>query len=242
MCTGAAWFCSRWTTITCSIDGVPCQRLVRHLLERDDLAAAPAAVRGDEEFALRIVDAIAKRFGAEAAEHHRMDGANARAREHRDGQLGYERQIQRDAIAFLDAKGLEDVRELADLAVEIEIGQRAPVAGLAFPDEGRLVAAPRAHVPIEAVRGDVDLAVGEPLRIGRVPLEHLRERLDPLELAREAGPERFGIFRRSCINTGIVDEGLGAELFRWSEAAVFFQEGFNFGRHRLGHEPEYMIS
>ena len=44
------------------------QRLVGHLLERHDLAAAVAAVRGDEQLALRVVDAIAQRFGAEAAE------------------------------------------------------------------------------------------------------------------------------------------------------------------------------
>ena len=33
--------------------------------------------------------------------------------------------------------------------------------------------------------------------------------------------------------------GLRVELFRGSEAALFFQEGFNFSRHRLGHEPQY---
>ena len=41
--------CSRCTTTTFLIDGVPFERFVGHLLERHDLAAAPAAVGGDEQ-------------------------------------------------------------------------------------------------------------------------------------------------------------------------------------------------
>ena len=63
------------------------QRLVGHLLQRDDLTAAPAAVGGDEQRALRVVDAIAQRLRAEAAEHDGVHRADARAREHRDRQL-----------------------------------------------------------------------------------------------------------------------------------------------------------
>ena len=118
------------------------QRFVGDLLQRDDLAAALAAVGGDEQRALRVVDAIAQRLGAEAAEHDGVNRADARAREHRDRELGNQRQVDRDAIAALDAERLQHVRELADLPVQIEVGQRAAIAGLAFPDERRLV--PRA--------------------------------------------------------------------------------------------------
>ena len=77
------------------------QRLVGHLLERDDLAAPVAAVGGDEQHGLRVVDAIAQRLGAEAAEDDAVDGADARAREHRDRELGNQRQVERDAVAAL---------------------------------------------------------------------------------------------------------------------------------------------
>ena len=80
------------------------QRLVGHLLERHDLAAAVAAVGGHEQHALRVVDAVAQRFRAEAAEDHAVDRADARAGEHRDGELGNERQVERDAIAALHAE------------------------------------------------------------------------------------------------------------------------------------------
>ena len=53
---------SRCTTTTCWIDGVSVQRLVGRLLERHDLAAAIAAVGGDEHRRLRVVDAIAQRL------------------------------------------------------------------------------------------------------------------------------------------------------------------------------------
>ena len=76
------------------------ERLVGHLLERHDLAAAIAAVGGDEQRGLRVVDAIAQRLGAEAAEDDAVDRADARAREHRDRELGNQRHVERDAIAL----------------------------------------------------------------------------------------------------------------------------------------------
>ena len=82
------------------MDGVPVTRLVGNLLERDDLSAPMAAIGGDQQAARRVVDPIAQRLGAEAAEHDAVHGADPRAGEHGDGQLGNERQIDRHAIAF----------------------------------------------------------------------------------------------------------------------------------------------
>ena len=73
----------------------------------------------------------------------RVDRADARAGEHRDRQLGNQRHVDRDAIALLHAERLQDVRELAHLAVQVAVGQRPAVARLPFPDDRRLVAAPR---------------------------------------------------------------------------------------------------
>src|SRR6185436_127836 len=175
----------------------------------------------------RIVDAIAKRLGAEAAEDDRVHGADARASQHRNGELRNQRQIQRDAITLRHAERLQDVRELTDLAIEIEVGQRSAIAGLAFPDECRLVAPGGADMPIEAVGGDVDLAADEPLGIRRIPLEDFRPRRDPLELLRETGPEGFGILRGSRVDGGIVDERAGAKFVGRSEAAILFEKSLD---------------
>ena len=92
----------------------------------------------------------------------------------------------RDAVAGLDALALQDVGELAHLAVQHLIRQDAAVAGFAFPDDGGLVAARAGEVAVEAVGADVELAADEPLRVRLVPDEHLVPALDP--------GQRFGLF------------------------------------------------
>ena len=72
---------------------------VRHLLERDDVAAAPGAVLREEDLRSAVVDALAERVRAEAAEDDRVRRADACAREHRDGGLGDHAHVDRDAIA-----------------------------------------------------------------------------------------------------------------------------------------------
>src|SRR5436190_18363697 len=111
------------------------QRFVRHLFQRHDGAAPPPAVCSDQEIALRVVDTVSKGIRAELAKHDRLRRAYARAGQHRDRELGYERQIDRDAVAALDAERLEYVRELVDLSIQVEIGQRAAIARLTFPDD-----------------------------------------------------------------------------------------------------------
>ena len=76
------------------------ERLVGNLLERHDLAAAIAAIGGDEQLGLLVVDAVAQRLGAEAAEDDAVDGADPGAGEHRNRELGDERHVERDAIAL----------------------------------------------------------------------------------------------------------------------------------------------
>ena len=200
------------------------ERFVRHLLQRHDLAAPPAAVRGHEQRRLRVVDAIAQRLGAEAAEDHRMHGADARAREHRDRQLRDERQVERHAVAALDAERLQDVGELADLAIEIEVGQRPAVARLAFPDERRLVPARSARVAIDAVDAGVQRAADEPLRVRRLPVEHARPRREPLELRAKPAQKAFGIPLGARVDVLVAHVGLRAKRLGRRKRAVLPQQ------------------
>jgi hypothetical protein len=149
------------------------ERLVGVALERHRLAAAIAAVGGDEHLGAGVVDAIAQRFGRETAEHHRVHGADARAGEHGHDRLGDHGQVDRHAIALLHAEMLEHVAAKIHLAVQVPVGQRAAIAGLALPDDRRLVAARAGNVPIDAVHAGVELAAGEPLGVWGRPFEHL---------------------------------------------------------------------
>jgi hypothetical protein len=200
------------------------QRIVRDLLQRDNRPSAPPSVGGDEHVALRIVDAIAQRISTEPTENHGVRGAEPGAGEHRDRELGNQRKVDRDAIAAPNAKRLQHVCELANLAVQIEVRQRPPLARLAFPDERRLVAARPAHVSIDAVDARVNRSADEPLRMRRRPLEHLRPRREPFELRCERCPERFRVLVGARVDICIVDIGLRAEFFRRWKAAIFLEE------------------
>ena len=81
-----------------------------------------------------------------------MSGADARASEHGDRQLGNQRHVKRDAIAALNAGVLQYVRKLADFRMQLLISERARVARFAFPDECGFVASPRSGVDRDSCR------------------------------------------------------------------------------------------
>jgi hypothetical protein len=163
-----------------------------------------------------------------AAEDHTVHGTDASAREHRDGELGNERQVEGNAVAALDAERLQGVGEGADLAIQVPVGQRPAIARLAFPDNRSLVPARGAYVPVEAVRAGVELAADEPARVGRRPLEHGVPWLDPFELAREGLPEAFRVGQRTIVDPGVGDVGGLLPRLGWWKAAIFLQQGGDF--------------
>src|SRR5204862_3818943 len=97
--------------------------------------------------------------------------------------------IDRHAIAAFHAELLQDVRELLDVDVQVPVGERAAIAGLALPDQRRFVAARRVDVPVEAVVRDVELAAKKPFRVRRLPLADRLPALEPAELSRSFGPD-----------------------------------------------------
>src|SRR5262249_36195452 len=65
--------------------------------------------------------------------------------------------------------------------------------------ERRLVAPQTLEVPIETVVGDVQRAADEPLREGRLPLEHALPARVPAQLSGHVGPESFRIVERAAV-------------------------------------------
>ena len=209
-------------------------RIVHHLLERHDPAAPVATIGGHQHAGFRVVDPVAQRLGAEAAEHNAVHGADPRAGQHGNRQLRHERHVEHHPVAAPHAERLQDARERVDLAVEIEVRQRPTIARFPFPDERRLVAPGGAHVAVDAVNAGVDLAANKPFSVRRCPLEHRRPRLDPVELAGEALPESLGVFRGSVVDVGIgcvrgVTEGVG-----WRERAALLEQRVDFLPGRIG--------
>ncbi len=185
---------ARLSTSTLLTEGALLERLIDVLLERRPLPAAPSAVGGDTDLRFGIVDPIGQRLRREAAEHHRMDRADPRAREHRDRRLGHHRHVDRDAVALLDAQALERVGAAPHFVGEHLVGQDARMSpGSPSQNQRGLVAARACQMAVETVVGGVDLAADEPLRKRQLPFEHFAERLEPIEVARAFGPESFGV-------------------------------------------------
>ncbi len=154
-------------------------RGIRVVLEADLLAPPPAAVRGDQDLGATVVDPARERFGREPAEDHGMGSADAGAGKHGDRQLGDHRHVDRHAVALADAQLEQRVGGLAALPHEIRVGERARVARLADPVVGHAVTKAAFDMAVDAVVRHVELAAGEPRRVGKVPLEGLAERREP---------------------------------------------------------------
>ena len=108
-------------------------------LERHHLAAPPTAIGGDDGHRAGIFQPIVNGLTGKPAEDHRVDRADPSAAEHRDSRLRHHRQIDDDPVAGLDAVAFQHIGKAANLRMEVGVGERAAVAGLAFPDDGGLV-------------------------------------------------------------------------------------------------------
>ena len=136
-------------------DGRDLQRFVDVALQWDFPAAAHTLVGGDDDTGITIGDAAGQALRREAAEADRMDGADARAGEHRRRCLGDHRHVDHHPIAAADSVAFHQVREPAGLFIEFSVGQGAAGAWLiSLENDRRLVAAGR-QLPVEAVDAEV---------------------------------------------------------------------------------------
>ena len=81
------------------------------LLDRAGLALAGGTVDGDQRLRLGELHPLADGLGREPAEHDVVRGADARAGEHRDDDLGDHRQVDPDDVALTDPEVLQRVGE-----------------------------------------------------------------------------------------------------------------------------------
>jgi hypothetical protein len=131
--------------------GVSLKGVVDILLERDALTTAVASVCCHHNFRAAVRKAVLDALAAKPAEDDRVNRSNSGAGQHRDDGLRNQRHVDQNAVAFFNAIALEDISKDADFAMELMIGQRAALAGLTFPNDGRLVAARSVEMAIEAV-------------------------------------------------------------------------------------------
>ncbi|MDH6225791.1 hypothetical protein M2169_002761 [Streptomyces sp. MJP52] len=200
------------------------ERLVHGGLEGGRLAAAPAAVGGDDHLGVGVLDAGGQRVGGEASEDHGVRGADAGTGQHRDGRLRDHGHVDGHPVALADTQLQQRVGGAGHLVLEFGVRDGAAVAGLALEVDGHPVAVAGLHVTIHAVVGDVERAVLEPLGERRVrPVERLVRLGVPGQAAGLLGPEAEPVSLGLLIRLRR-DVGRGGQLGGGCEPALFFEQ------------------
>ena len=105
----------------------------------DGLSTAATLVGGDQDAGLAVVHAIPEGLSGEAGEDDGVDGADTRACKEGCDCLPCHGEIDRDGVALLNAEILEDVRDAADLAEKLSVGDVATFIWLVgFVNDGGL--------------------------------------------------------------------------------------------------------
>ena len=206
------------------------QGLVGHPLERQDLASTVAAVGRDQADGLLVVDPVPQRLRREPAEHDRVDRADPRAGQHRDCRLRDHGQVDRHPVAAPDAQRLERVGASLDFAGQVPVGQHPAVAGLAFPDDGGLVAPWPLEVPVETVGRHIELAAHEPAGVRRGPFQRGGPGGHPVQLPGLSGPEAEAVGRRRSVEIGLGCRP-GGEFGWWREPPLLGEQGVDLMAH-----------
>ena len=186
--------------------GIVSQRRVHVGLQGNHASASPAAVGGDDHAGAGVVDPVANCVRAEPAKHDAVNDAQARAGQHGHGKFRNHGHVEHDPVAGFQALSFQTVGKALHVRQQVGIRDDARVARLAFPVVGHLVSAPGFHVPVQAVGGDVGLAVHEPLDERRLPLLQLCPRLEPGEAVGDFAPEAFGILEAAPVKLLVVLE------------------------------------
>ena len=131
-------------------------RLVEQRLVGDDAAGLEAAGRRDHHLRLRVVDAGGELLRGEAAEHHRMHGADAGAGEHGDRRFGDHRHVDDDAVALADAVVAQHRGQRHHLVAQLAIGEAPDLSEeRAVVDQRDLIGAALLDMAVEAIVGGV---------------------------------------------------------------------------------------
>src|SRR5205814_2255600 len=130
------------------------QRFVNCRLQFHFRTAPVSAICRHNKLTARVVDAIYQCSGREAAEDDRVCCAEPRAGEHRNRQFRYERHVERNAVALLNARALQNIYEATDLSMQLLVGQCSLLARLALPDNRSLVTPPRLKMSVQTVIGN----------------------------------------------------------------------------------------
>ena len=169
-------------------------RAVDQMLVEDGLAAAHAGVGGKDDFGCGVVDTRCKAGRGESAEDNRVNGADARASQHREHRLGNHRHVNEHTVATPDAQFRQHRRTRIDLCGQFAIREVLRGSGFGGDVDERPLIGPRGKVPVDRVVAKVGVAADEPARKRRAGIiQHLRKWLVPVDERCLLAPESLAI-------------------------------------------------
>ena len=185
-------------------------RPVEQRLVGDHLRALDAARCRDDQDGLGIVDPGRELVGGEAAEHDRVDRADARAGEHGHQRFGDHGHVDNHTVAVAHAMADHHPGEAGDHALQLGVGDRALAAGDgAVVDDRRLAATAGSNVPVDRVVAGVEPTTLEPAIEGGVRVvEHAVPGAVPMQGGRRIRPELAGILQAALVDAAIDVHGL----------------------------------
>ena len=138
-------------------------RLIRDVLQIDDLSAAKTAIGSDKHFGIAVEYAIAQGAGRKAAEHHHMHSSQARHGQDSSDQFGYQGHINGYPVPLFHAQVLQAFRQAIDHGVQGFVGDGAGCTIIALPVVGDFGTRRGLHVAVQAVVDDVQFTTCKPL-------------------------------------------------------------------------------
>ncbi len=174
-------------------------RLVEQRLVGHDAAGLDAAACRKDQLWRGVIDTGRQFLWREAAEHHRMDGADPRAGEHGHHGLRHHRHIDDDAVALGDAKIRHHAGQRLHFVQKLGVGEFGDAAGeRRIVDQRELIGAATFDMAIERVVAGVDDRAGKPAAIQALGgIENFLGRFDPVDLARRLTPKALGVAERA---------------------------------------------
>ena len=126
--------------------------------------------------------------------------------------------------------------------MQLLIGERSLVPGLAFPNYRGLVSTRSGEMPVQTIFRNVQFSADKPFRERRFPFDNLLPRRSPDQFLRFTRPELGRLPDRFSIHSPILSEALDsrftAETGCWLENAFFDQMRFNVVVH--GQSPNML--
>ena len=175
------------------------------MLVRHRLAVAHPRIRTHHQHRLCIIDTGGQRACGEAAEHHRMNRANACAGQHRKGRLGDHRHVDQHPVATLDSQLLVDRRHALHFALQFGKGVHLLFVGLGRDVHQRTVVGPLGSVAVDRVVAKIGLAALEPFHERRLRVvADLLDRLVPVHELGLLRPESITVIDRAAIKLLVV--------------------------------------